>query len=529
MARDLRALYRTTPRIAEDAPLVLVWSTGGTPMLLEFEATIGAALRMRGIRTHFILCDGPFNACIKREIQQATPISAWKRACADCVTSCMQTADSFGMSYSFLGDYVPASERRELAAVSAKMAGRVFEPVEFRGTDLTKSVASGVIRYMQGKEQQCDPAVVREYAFSALVGAAAADAAIKRWNPTSIFMSHGMYVDWGPALRVAETENVPVMLWQQSYVPSSYFVQRIKSSKWVDPFRISDGLWTELAKTPLNASQEAALKRYLESRYSQSEGERNFRVRYGLSGEKPTVGVFGHINWDAVADYGPMLFPSFTEWFVETIKVACENPDVNWLIKIHPWEVNQDPNDGMHAVIRRAFAKLPPHVQIIGAADKVFPLDVLDVVDIGITVFGTAGLELAARGKPVVLAGEPHYSRKGFTFDSSTAAEYLEKLKGIGSLRRISSEQQAIARNYAYNFFLRRQVPLSIFDGGSGWITYRHDQRAIMAPGVDAHLDFYCSQIVSGGEGLMPLQLVETERQKSNRQGPSVVEMVAGG
>ena len=46
----------------------------------------------------------------------------------------------------------------------------------------------------------------------------------------------------------------------------------------------------------------------------------------------------------------------------------------------------------------------------------------------GVTVNGTSGLEAAIHSKPIILAGEPSYSGRGFTIDCKNHTNYLETL-----------------------------------------------------------------------------------------------------
>jgi hypothetical protein len=49
--------------------------------------------------------------------------------------------------------------------------------------------------------------------------------------------------------------------------------------------------------------------------------------------------VFSQVLWDANLFYGEDLFEDAGEWFVETVRVACANSAMNWLIKLHPANV----------------------------------------------------------------------------------------------------------------------------------------------------------------------------------------------
>src|SRR5690606_9849003 len=55
-----------------------------------------------------------------------------------------------------------------------------------------------------------------------------------------------------------------------------------------------------------------------------------------LDPTKKAAFIFPHILWDASMNRGVDLFRDYEEWLVETVRAACANDRVNWVIKIHP-------------------------------------------------------------------------------------------------------------------------------------------------------------------------------------------------
>jgi capsule polysaccharide export protein KpsC/LpsZ len=235
----------------------------------------------------------------------------------------------------------------------------------------------------------------------------------------------------------------------------------------------------------------------------------SFRVKYSITGDKPVWGIMAHINWDSVSDYSPMAYASFDEWMVDTIKQICEMPEVQWLIKVHPAEAYGNLAGGVHQLIETRFPNLPPHVQMIPAEEEISPLEFFQLLDGGITIYGTAGLELALQGKPVVLAGEAHYGGKGFTYDGLDVASYRQLLSRVGELARPTEEQTQLARMYAYSYFVQRQIPLPIVrDPNSIWWNLQHERRPLLLPGADPFLDFICERLIAGEDFVMDRELV---------------------
>jgi hypothetical protein len=64
------------------------------------------------------------------------------------------------------------------------------------------------------------------------------------------------------------------------------------------------------------------------------------------------------------------------------------------------------------------------------------------------------GIEAALHGIPVVTAGTGRYDRRGFTLDSSSREEYLDKLANLQSYARLTSEQIEFAGAMCFSNFL---------------------------------------------------------------------------
>jgi hypothetical protein len=82
-------------------------------------------------------------------------------------------------------------------------------------------------------------------------------------------------------------------------------------------------------------------------------------------------------------------------------------------------------------------------------------------MDCCVTVRGTVGIEAACFGVPVLTAGTGRFDRLGFTLDSASKQEYIEKLAGAELLPLPTDKQTELARRYAYGFLLARPVRLS--------------------------------------------------------------------
>ena len=518
--RGMTRLYDRGSPIDPSKGTLLFWVPGGMPLLLHVEASIAAAMKLRGYNVHAIICNAPYRGCAIRTVQEGVPIAKWRDACPTCTRKTTAVLETMGIPFSYNGDFVTDEEREQLWQQTADVTWDTLDTLEWDGLNVGKNVRSSIVRYLQGAALTGHEAIVHEYAYSGIVAACTASRAFDRFKPWRVYMSHGTYIDWGPALQTAFNRGIPVTGWKASYLSWHFYLRHVEDPTRIDFKKLSRRCWDEIKAKKLTPAEEARLDKFLVDRYHNKisfdmkhlmtyrEDVRELRKKYAPS-DKPVWAVLAHINWDSVSDYAPMAYPSFDDWMIDTIKHAIQVTDVQWLIKIHPIEAWDNPASGVQRLIEREFPSLPDHVRVIPAEEDISPANLFELIDGGVTVYGTAGLELALMGKPVILGGEAHYGGLGFTHEGLTPITYRELLRKAASLGKLTEEQRSDVRKYAYSHFVQRQVPLEIVhDPRTEWWALQHQKRELLLPGNDPFIQFVCDRLVDGRDFNMPEELV---------------------
>lgn len=236
---------------------------------------------------------------------------------------------------------------------------------------------------------------------------------------------------------------------------------------------LSQPSWERIKQLPYSERIDSALHQNFMDRYGQKwyRSKRNHpdtqifspheaRARLGIAPDRKVAVIYSHILYDTLFFFGTDLFKDYSEWLIETVKVACTNQDIDWLIKVHPSNLWRGEFDTLlkgkyeeERVIEQAIGKLPPHVRIVPANTEINPYTWFQLADYGITVRGTSGLEMAALGKCVITAGTGRYEGNGFTFDPRTADEYRDLLRQLPNITPLTQKQIELAKRYAYAIF----------------------------------------------------------------------------
>jgi len=193
------------------------------------------------------------------------------------------------------------------------------------------------------------------------------------------------------------------------------------------------------------------------------------RQKLGLDPSKKTAVIFAHILYDATFFYGESVFDDYEQWLVESVRCAIDNPHLNWVVKVHPVNVWRSKMDGadmeqLEAItLRNHFGQLPDHITLMAADTDINTFSLFEVMDYGLTVRGTIGMELPCFGIPVVTAGTGRYSGCGFTIDPMTRDGFRETLLKLHEVAPLADNVVRLARLHYYGAMRLRPVPMQSF------------------------------------------------------------------
>lgn len=297
----------------------------------------------------------------------------------------------------------------------------------------------------------------------------------------ALFMGN-RYTGQGELIDVCVARGIDVLTWFDAHRSSSLMLKRYRlENRDQHHGSISDESWAYLRRLAWTSARQDELRRELHDNYAAGDwysrggtqvnksivGTEALRLRLGLDPMKKTAVIFPHIVWDATLFWGRDLFNNYEDWLVETVRAACANQQVNWIIKIHPAHVSKsaaekfDDEPAEIVAIRQRVGPLPPHVKVIPPDTDINTFSLFGVMDYCLTVRGTIGVEAACLGKRVLTAGTGRYNHRGFTTDSESRDAYLERVAAIETLPPLTTAERELAERFAYGAFVLRPLPLT--------------------------------------------------------------------
>ena len=408
----------------------------------------------------------------------------------------------------FFWEEFEGGDKRDEARASMNSIEAIAEflAIKHAGIKVGRYATSTALRRLRTGSIDLNSSEVRDEALKFLAAsmrsAVAARRIMDRVRPSlAVFPDRG-YTPLAELFDLCMSQDVDTITWNAAHRNNTLMLKRYRSETRDDhPSSVSEHLWRELANADWPAESRDRLFRELRDSYASGEwyGEvgtqvnkrilapDEIRARFKLDPARKTAVIFPHIFWDATFFWGTDLFENYEEWFVQTVQMACRTDKVNWLIKIHPANIIKNVRDGYVGepselkAIRNRIGELPRHVSLIPADSDLNTFSLFSVMDYCLTVRGTIGIEAGSFGVPVLTAGTGRYDGRGFTIDSRSREEYLQRVSEIHNLPPLSTRQRELAEKYAYAVFVQRPLRLKTVT-----LEYQQDARATLETQVNA-------------------------------------------
>jgi hypothetical protein len=314
-----------------------------------------------------------------------------------------------------------------------------------------------------------------------LRNATAALKVLKVVSPKALLCLDRGYSPEGEFFDACIEQGIPCLTWNAAHKDNTLMLKRYTSKNSDShPSTISQSSWDKIKKIKWKKEDRDFVLKEIQDCYTSGQWYGEVGTQFGrkfhkkselikkmsLDPNKKTAIIFSHIFWDATFFWGSDIFKDYEDWFVETIKAAMKNKNLNWVIKVHPANEiknKRDKHTGESSemkAIKKVMENIPEHIQILEEKSNISTNSLFSVMDYCLTVRGTIGIESALHGKVVITAGTGRYNGMGFTNDYSNSADYLTALSRIHTMPTMSNKSLELAEKYTYAVFLCRPTQL---------------------------------------------------------------------
>lgn len=514
---------------AKKGPNILIATSVGSFLVgSALESLLGIALTLRGAKISILLCDSVLPACFACDtmwysnLKKFIQLGPQAKLCKTCFAPANEMFESLGFQVLRFSDFLTNEDINKANFISSSLPLDEIKTYEINNLSVGEHAIAGCLRFLARADlnEKYAGEILRKYFKASLLSVFAMEKLFNKFNFESAVFHHGMYVPLGLIGEVARDKKIRVVNWNVGYRKGTFIFSH--------DFTYNNTLMTEPVENWQNIKwtheTESKIMTYLKSRWNGSNDWIWFHERpvfdiksiqkiTGIDFSKPTIGMLTNVLWDAQLLYPSNAFSNMLEWVIKTIRYFIKRKDLQLVIRVHPAEIRGliPTRQPVIKEIMKVFPELPENIHIIPPESHISTYAVMLQCN-AIIIYGTkAGVELAAMGIPVIVAGEAWVRNKGITIDTETPDSYFKILDQLPFQSRLDEELTQRARMYAYHFFFRRMIPLefikhSIFSDPNFKIDIRHIKE--LMPGKSKGLDIITNGILHGEDFIYPDELI---------------------
>lgn len=275
---------------------------------------------------------------------------------------------------------------------------------------------------------------IKKYLYEFLMAIKSSKDLINKINPDLVALSHAVSFQCAPMAYIASKEGIKTIILTGGHgLPRFIKIKQPIDLKFGIPHpskKDLDSLESEKVKIFQKFGYEYLKKRIsgkaidLSGKLAFSKNKSNL-IKTNFNNKNRKVIAIYVSNWfDFPHTFGMTRFLDILDWVRVTIDNAALNKEVIWLIKPHPaekWYGGITLKDTLKE-------DLPSNIYLL--SNDCSGQAVMEVADALVTLHGTAAIEYAACGKPVLVADKGWFHDCDFVLFSDSKKNYTELLRG---------------------------------------------------------------------------------------------------
>lgn len=498
--------------------VLLATGSGHDPRTQQVERLMATALVARGVEVHVLRCDGILPACGACRAESFGNVAGFVEhgpgasRCTPCFGAVQQAMRQSGARLHRFSDYLHPADVAAAEDIAATLPAQEMSRFEYAGLPVGGFAMAAATAFFDRphlgnpslSRSPDDEGAERRYLAAAILTVTATARCLQGHEVDTIVSHHSTPLPQRLMLSVCRQQMRRIVGWWSAHRRDCIMLgeRGLNVQLAAEPA----AAWEHI---PLSASMGRQLDACLESRSSGTgdwlaRGRVSMQdadaslVRLGINSRRPLIGLAPSLHWEATTDDPDAPFATGRELVFATIDYFAHRPELQLLVRIHPHQGGV--SRLAEALIAARYPVLPPNVTVVGGEDPVSTYAVMERCNAVVVSNSTLGLELAATGVPVIVAGDGWMGRKGFTMDAASPAAYVNLLNQLPLSARASSATVERARRCAYHFFFRHMLPLTHMSGESD----HHMDIGGLPQEEQVSLDVVCDGILSGGSFLYP-------------------------
>lgn len=492
---------------------ILFWATGAWERG-ALEHMLAFSLLLRGHKIQGVRCAGGFSACSMESCHFKRP------NCDDCVDRSKRLLDVFGIEeyYKTTQDFLSEEEIRFCDSEIDGLHVDDFLSYTYKGYSIGEWVKRDLPQYyfriMDIKDSK-ETERIRKILKSTLMYTISAVNAVEKIKPDRCCVTSGKTVAYGPFFQVCLSKGIPVMTWDENPNGKDAFV--FKFNEYANEYRLNKE-WEKIKEQAFtNHDEELAIRFYARNAigklarrefYENPIREEDKIIEMlGLDRSKRIIVLLTNLTWDTSSLGRDIAFDGMLDWIRTTIEYLGGDERVQVIVRAHPAEgrcpKEMESTETVTGRLREQVDELKSNIILVDGFSEINSHILCKISDLISVYSTTVGLEMAMRGYPVVVCGECHYSRRGFTIDIENKPDYFKVLDEFKSGEELVAPQRSKQLSYQYAAFFIKMVPAYIkeFNFPNRHIFEIENVKDFL-PGESQRWDSLCDHFLNDGDML---------------------------
>lgn len=485
----------------------------------QWETTILHGLRLRGADVRHVLCDGLYTDC---DVWWGTIEPRHPLSCTQCQSEVTALAFQMRSTFEWLGRYLTLDERREARRWERGLTRDALATATYGDWEVARWVVGSVHSHFRSSRLDlADPEVervFRSYLYSGLVACFALDRLLDEHAPDVVLAYNGRQSSTRVMFELTRRRGIRIVCHERG--PRLETITLTVDDRCISLAAL-DRFWEDWRDVPLTPAEVAEIGSQLAAREHGTDyafrpynpppqALEEVRERLGLRADRPVWALFTSSDDEVVSEAEWQgAFATQLEWIGRTLAFAEAHPEIDLVVRVHPntgGRKSTGVNHGQLQEMTELAARLPANVRVVMPDEELSSYTLMDVATVGLVYHSTVGIELACKGKAVVVAGGNMVSRKEFVHTVDEAERYEELLEPLLELPvgAVLPGVRTLAWRFAYGRWFRTCVHFPLVrmpTASTGELTYATLDE--LRPGCDAGLD-RCARILLEDEPTCP-------------------------
>jgi hypothetical protein len=370
----------------------------------------------------------------------------------DLCTACLAPAEKLfgaeglGLKVHRYGELLSEVDRARARAIASSTQPSAVGGFMLDGLPIGEAALSGALRFFargELEEGEAQDAVLKRYLEASCLALFAMRKLVAQGRYDVVIGHHGIYVPQALVAAAAHEAGIRFVAWNPAYRAGCFIFSHDETyhrAMLTEPASVWEDLrLDEVERTRLMrylADREKGTQDWIAFHPADAQASSDVVTQIGLDPTKPVVTLLTSVVWDAQLHYRQRAFKSQVDWVLKAVAHFARRDDVQLAIRVHPAEVTGSlpSRQPIADEIEAAFPTLPKTIAVIKPSEEISTYALAEASDSVIIYATKTGIELAARGIPVIVAGESWLRGKEIGFDCEDASSYerMLALPGLG-------------------------------------------------------------------------------------------------